>query len=57
MLMLDDDDRLVISITNLVHDAVQPMRAGQELYICYAGEFNALSAFLKFGFVPAELNN
>lgn len=55
MLMLDDNDRLVISVTNLVGDEVVALGAGQELYIQYAGEFEALSAFLKFGFVPAAL--
>ncbi|KAG2494304.1 hypothetical protein HYH03_007657 [Edaphochlamys debaryana] len=56
MLILDDRDQLVYSLTSIRDGELAPLAAGQELFISYQAEdMSALQAWLKFGFVPKGL--
>lgn len=55
MRQLDNNDHIVITVTSIRDGKAAPLRPGDELFIQYGGEFTALEAFIKFGFVPREL--
>ncbi|KAJ9514460.1 hypothetical protein QJQ45_016201 [Haematococcus lacustris] len=48
---------LVMTVTSMRDNELSPMSAGDELFInyCGGGDLTPLEAFLKWGFVPAEL--
>ncbi|KAL6750765.1 hypothetical protein V8C86DRAFT_3108417 [Haematococcus lacustris] len=48
---------LVMTVTSMRDNELAPMSAGDELFInyCGGGDLTPLEAFLKWGFVPAEL--
>lgn len=56
MMQLDDQDRVVMTVTSLQGNELAPMTAGDELYISYQAEdLTPFQAFNKFGYVPPEL--